>query len=189
MPVLPIHIYGQPVLRKKAKPIKSVDPDLVGFVESMFETMTNAHGIGLAANQVGILRRVIVVDLSGMEDMKDFKPLVLINPEVGAESGSCVMEEGCLSIPEVRDEVERPEEIRVRFRDLEFKEHEMVAEDLLARVILHEIDHLNGVLFIDRIGTTKQKLLTGRLNKLVRGEVEATYPVVTHMHPSVEFEK
>jgi peptide deformylase len=93
------------------------------------------------------------------------------------------MEEGCLSIPDIREEVERPELIRVRFKDLEFRDHEIEAGGILARVILHEIDHLNGVLFIDRLGAVRRKLLRGRLNKLRRGEYEVNYPVAS---PSVE---
>jgi peptide deformylase len=101
----------------------------------------------------------------------------MLNPDVLREEGSWVMEEGCLSIPEIREEVERPETIRVRFKDLEFRDHEIEASGILGRVILHEIDHLNGVLFIDRLGAVKRKLLRGRLNKIRRGEFEVSYPV------------
>jgi peptide deformylase len=172
-------VYDQPVLRKKAKPVKHIDGEVRRLTENMLETMHQASGIGLAANQVGILQRVIVVDLSGMEDSPDFTPLAMVNPEVIAEEGSWVMEEGCLSIPDIREEVERADRIRVRYRDAEDRECEMEADGLLGRVILHEIDHLDGVLFIDRIGAVKKKLLRGRLNKIRRGEVEVTYPIVT----------
>lgn len=184
MSVLPIYLYSQPVLRKKAKQVNRVDTDLVQFVEDMFETMHKAGGIGLAANQVGSLQRVIVVDVSDMEETQDVKPIVMINPVVVQEQGLWKMEEGCLSIPEIRDEVERAETIRVKFRDLEFKEQEIEAAGILARVILHEIDHLNGVLFVDYLGTAKQKLLRGRLNKIRRGEVEVSYPVVAETVPA-----
>jgi peptide deformylase len=178
--ILPIYIYNQSVLRKKAKPIRQADDSLKRLAGDMLETMHQASGIGLAANQVGSLQRVIVVDLSGMEEYPGFRPLAMLNPEVVSEEGSWVMEEGCLSIPDIREEVERAEKIRVRFRDLEYNQGEMEADGMLARVILHEIDHLDGILFIDHIGAVKRKLLRGRLNKLDRGEVEVNYPVVTN---------
>lgn len=181
--VLPIYIYEQSVLRKRAKPIKRPDTHLARIAEDMLETMHKANGIGLAANQVGLLQRIIVVDLSGTEEHKDFVPLVMVNPEVVEESGRITMEEGCLSIPDIREEVDRAERIAVRFRDLEFVEQTLEADDLLARVILHEIDHLDGVLFVDRIGAVKRKLLRGRLNKLRRGEFEVGYPVVAEAEP------
>ena len=184
--VLPIYTYGQQVLKKKAKPVHGVDERLRRFAEDMFETMHNSHGIGLAANQVGALERVIVVDISEMEEVKDLpegapgkSPMVLFNPEVISEQGSWIMEEGCLSIPEIREEVERAEAIRVRYRDSEYVQCELQADGLLGRVLLHEIDHLDGILFIDRLNLVTRKLLRGRLNKIRRGEVEVMYPVVT----------
>jgi peptide deformylase len=179
MSQLPIYIYDDPLLRRKARAVREVDPELRKLAEDMMETMRSAHGIGLAANQVGSLQRIIVVDVSGMEETPDVPPLVLINPEVVHEEGSWTMEEGCLSIPDIREEVERPELVRVRFKDLDFKDHEIEAGGILSRVILHELDHLNGVLFIDRLGAVKRKLLRGRLNKIRRGEYEAAYPVAS----------
>lgn len=185
MSVLPIYTYGQQVLKKKARPVRAVDDHLRRFADDMFETMYNSHGIGLAANQVGALDRVIVVDISDMEEMQNLPdgvpgktPLVLLNPEVVSEQDSWIMEEGCLSIPEIREEVERAETIRVRYRDIDFAQRELDAYGLLGRVLLHEIDHLNGILFIDRLNIVKRKLLRGRLNKIRRGEVEVMYPVV-----------
>lgn len=186
MAIVPIYLYDQPVLRKKAKPIRAVDEDLVRLAVDMLETMHQANGIGLAANQVGSLYRIIVVDLSGMEDAGDAKPLVLLNPEVVSEAGTWVLEEGCLSIPDIREEVERAEQIRVKFRDLENREQILDADGMLGRVILHEIDHLNGVLFFDHLNAVKRKLLRGRLNKIRRGEVEVHYPVVTSDGSSVK---
>ena len=176
MPVLPIYLYGQPVLRKKARPVRAVTAEIHQTVEDMFATMRNAHGIGLAANQVGLLQRIIVVDISEMEEGEGVPPLVLLNPEVVDEEGKWTMEEGCLSIPEIRGDVERAETVRVRYRDLDFQEMEVTADGILSRVLLHEIDHINGVLFIDRIGAVALKALKGRLNKVVRGESEVTYP-------------
>jgi len=179
------------VLRKKAKLVQHLDQSLVKFVEDMFETMHNAKGVGLAANQVGSLQRAIVVDVSTMGEGEEYpiaapdrRPIALINPEVVLEQGKWIVEEGCLSIPDVREEVERVETVRVRYKDLEFKDQEIEASGMLARVILHEIDHLNGVLFFDRIGIVKRKLLRGRLNKIARGEIEVSYPIVSSTHVS-----
>lgn len=179
MSVLPIYTIDQPVLRKKARPVRKTDESLVTLAADMIETMRKANGIGLAANQVGSLHRIIVVDLSGMEETRDFTPMVLINPEVYQEEGKLLMEEGCLSIPDVREEVERAEQIRVRYKDLEFKDHDDFADGLLARVILHETDHLDGILFFDHLNALKRKLLRGRLNKIRKGEIEVNYPIVS----------
>ncbi len=196
MAILPIHTYGQPVLRKRAKPVHKLDSELKKLVDDMFETMYHAGGIGLAATQVGSLARVIVVDISDVDGKPhegvgeaaraadrtsgEVSKLVLINPELVSSAGLWTMEEGCLSIPDIRDEVERVENVRVRCRDAEFNEMEIEASGLLGRVLLHEIDHLNGILFIDRLGVVKRKLLKGRLNKILRGEVETKYPVVSN---------
>jgi peptide deformylase len=102
----------------------------------------------------------------------------MINPEILFEEGEFTMEEGCLSLPGLREEVNRPERIRLRYCDINFREHEIIAEGTLSRVVQHEIDHLNGVLFVDHLSAVKRKLLRGRLNKMVRGEIEADYPVV-----------
>jgi peptide deformylase len=177
MAQLPMFMYDDPVLRRKAKPVRQVDDDLRRLAVDMMETMHLAHGIGLAANQVGSLQRIIVVDVSDMEETPDVPPLVMLNPEVLREEGAWIMEEGCLSIPDIREEVERPELVRVGFKDLDFKDHEIETQGILSRVILHEMDHLNGVLFIDRLGAVKRKLLRGRLNKIRRGEYEVSYPV------------
>lgn len=183
MSVLPVYIYDDPVLRKKAKAIRGADENITTLARDMFETMHKAGGVGLAANQVGSLHRIIVVDISVMEETKEVAPIALLNPEVVQEDGLWLIEEGCLSIPGIREEVERAEKIRVRYRDLEFKDQLLEADGLMARVILHEIDHLNGVLFIDHIGAVRRKLLRGRLNKLRRGEVEVDYPIVSNGVP------
>ncbi len=179
MAVLPIYLDGTEPLRKKAKPISKIDDSTLQFIMDMFETMHKADGIGLAANQVGVLKRIIVVDISCLEDYKDVKPFALINPEVVSEEGKCVMEEGCLSVPEVRGEVERPKRIVVNYKDTNFKEQQIVAEDLLARVILHELDHLNGVLFIDYLPKSKKLEFKEAIEKIQNGDVTTKYPVVT----------
>jgi peptide deformylase len=175
-------------LRKKAKPVRRVDDALIRFIEDMFDTMHSAGGIGLAANQVGSLDRVLVVDVSEMEETKDLKPMVLLNAELASEIGALQMEEGCLSIPDIRSEVERAEKVLVRYKDLEFKDQQLEASGLLARVIMHEIDHLNGVLFIDHIASEEVKLLRGRLNKIRRGECEVKYPIVAESLPTAKVE-
>ncbi|MBI1805746.1 MAG: peptide deformylase [Ignavibacteria bacterium] len=185
MSVLPIYTYGAPVLRKKARPVKQVTDEIVKLVVDMFETMHKANGIGLAANQVGSPVRVIVIDVSEMEEMKDVKPLTLINPQIVHQTGMWVMEEGCLSIPEVRDDVERAESITLRYKDSNFHDLELEVGGMLARVILHEIDHLNGVLFIDHLSPEKKKIHADRLKQIQRGEMEVSYPVTTAVDVTV----
>ena len=142
MAILPVYLYGQPDLRKKAKPIREVDDGLRRTVEEMFETMHAAQGIGLAGNQIGLLKRVLVIDIRGIEGEEEVPPIVLVNPEVIEEKGNWRMEEGCLSIPEVREEVERAKSVRIAYKDIDFQSNEIEAEGLLGRVLLHEIDHL-----------------------------------------------
>ncbi len=185
MAVLPIYTYGAPILRKKAHPVKAVNNDILTLVMDMFQTMRNAGGIGLAATQVGNLHRVITVDISESEGMKDVKPLALINPVVLESVGRWSVEEGCLSIPDVRDEVERAGRIRVRYRDSSDREVELEAEGLLARVILHEIDHLDGVLFLDHLSTERKKNHREQLKQIQRGEMDVAYPVVTAVDVAV----
>ena len=194
MSILPIYLFGTGVLKKTAKPIESMDDSTVKLIYNMFETMHEANGLGLAATQVGDLRRIITIDISDVTEpsaegeTEDTlhptspnlpKTLALINPEILSEEGKWSMEEGCLSLPNLRGEVERAEKIHVRFYDAEFKEQELFADGLLARVILHELDHLNGILFVDRVTKTKRSMLLPKLRKIRKGEVEVDYPVVT----------
>ncbi|MBN1398646.1 MAG: peptide deformylase [Bacteroidetes bacterium] len=194
MSILPIYIFGTEVLKKKAQPVDKMDDSLVKLICDMFETMRKANGIGLATNQVGDLRRVITIDISDVSEpnaegeMEDAahptspdlpRTLAIINPEIIEETGSWPMEEGCLSLPGIRGAVERSEKVRIRFRDGEFKERELLIDGLLARVFLHEYDHLNGVLFVDRINKAKRSLLLPKLRKLRKGEIETDYPAIT----------
>ena len=192
MALLPIYLYGSDVLRQKAKPVKDLDNDAIKLIYDLLETMYKSNGIGLAATQVGSMKRVVVVDVTPTEEDKEDggreespveasqpKKLVLINPEVLDRSGSWTMEEGCLSIPDVRADVDRPETVRIRFRNANFEENIMEVTGLLARVILHEIDHLDGVLFIDYLSSAKRTLLRSKLKKIKKGEVETSYPIVT----------
>jgi peptide deformylase len=179
MAILPIYTDGSPLLREKAKPVKQLTDNVIAVIINMFETMRKANGIGLAANQVGILKRIIVVDVSEMEGLEDIKPIALINPEVIEKNGSCVLEEGCLSVPGIHENVERAKSITVRYKDTNFKTIELEANDTLARVILHEIDHLNGVLFIDYLSPDQKKLYEEDLQKIRQGEIDVDYPVIT----------
>lgn len=200
--VLPIYTYGTRVLRRKVKPVARIDEELIELIMNMFDTMHAANGIGLAANQVGELQRVIVIDISDVDEesirergstrqehttnleeskepKKNHPPIVLINPEVLSSEGIWQIEEGCLSIPNVRDQVERAEKIRIRYKNTNFRDIELEADSLLARVILHEIDHLNGVLFIDHLSNEKRKVHKEQLRKIQRGEIEVEYSVMT----------
>lgn len=177
MSILPIYLCSSDILRKKAKPVTAITNEIIELVMDMFETMHNAQGIGLAANQVGRLYQIIVVDVSQLEEAKHIKPIVLINPEIISRKGRCVMEEGCLSIPTIRSEIERAERITVRYRDMNFKQQELQADDILARVILHEYDHLQGVLFLDYLSSGQLKQFKEKLQQIQTGEIEVGYPI------------
>lgn len=148
MALLNIREDGDPILRKISKEVKEITPRIKELVEDMTETMNHAYGVGLAAPQVGILKRVILVDISTDEEEDDLH--VFINPEITYTEGKCNGSEGCLSVPGIFGTVDRPEKIRVRYLDINGQEMEMEAEDFLARAICHEVDHLNGILFTDK---------------------------------------
>lgn len=185
--ILPIHIYPDPVLRSPTDDVEADSPELQLLIDNMIETMHGASGIGLAAPQVGTSTRVFVVDLSALiEDMDEAEqstlppqPMVFINPEIVDESHElCEFEEGCLSIPDIRDAVERPEKIQVRYLDRDFQMAELSLSGLLARVVQHEYDHLEGILFVDRISPFKRRLLRRRLREMAKGEVDVEYPIL-----------
>jgi peptide deformylase len=150
--ILDLRVLGDPVLRQETKPVASVTDDLRRLIDDMFETMHAAKGIGLAAPQVGRLERIAVVDVEGGK-----QPIALVNPEIVSSEGSAKAEEGCLSIPEVFGDVERPANVVVRALDRNGKQFEMPASDLLARCFQHEIDHLHGKLFIDYLSVLKRR--------------------------------
>lgn len=176
--VYPIVGYGSPVLRKKADPFTEGDnTDLKELSENMFETMYNANGVGLAGPQIGLSKRIFVVDAEPLdeEELKGFKK-VFINAEKIEETGEeWDFEEGCLSIPNIRGDVSRPERIKLRYFDENMKEHEEVFEGLAARVIQHEYDHIEGILFTDMISPLKKRLLQNKLNKIIKGRVKVDY--------------
>jgi len=164
--IYPIVKYGDPVLEKPAEPVTEFGDDLRKLVDDMFESMYAAHGVGLAAPQIGISRRIAVVDVTFKEDPN--AKLVLINPEIIHTEGKQTQNEGCLSIPEFRESVTRPKKVTVRAQDLEGKIFEHTGEELLARALMHETDHLNGKLYIHRISGLKRDLIKRRIRKLVR---------------------
>lgn len=165
---LSILVYGNQTLRKRARPVTVVTPDLQRLADEMLESMYESNGIGLAAPQVGESVRLIVVDVSGGEG-KEKRPLVLFNPEILSSKGEAVAEEGCLSVPGVWADVTRPEIITLRAMNREGELFELKGiEGILARCIQHEIDHLEGVLFVDKISSTDRLLNEAKLKKMAR---------------------
>jgi len=163
MAVRKIVRFGHPVLHRRADPVLEINEEIITLARDMVETMHLAPGIGLAAPQLGIGQRLITVDLSVGE--KPDELIILVNPEILEEEGETVEEEGCLSVPEIREKVVRPGWVLVRGLTLEGKEVEIEARNLLARVFSHEIDHLEGRLFIDRLSPLKRSLIRRRLKK------------------------
>jgi peptide deformylase len=158
-------------LRLKSEPIKRIDAGIRKLVDDLFETMYHAPGIGLAAIQIGVAKRVFTTDLSKKDE--EHRPQVLINPEVTWKSEEkSGYEEGCLSIPEIYEEVERPSQVKVKYLDLDGNEHEIEAAGLLATCLQHEIDHINGVLFIDHISKLKRDRIVKKFTKAAK-KVEA----------------
>ncbi len=154
-------------LRQVSEPVKKVDAGIRKLVDDMFETMYKAPGIGLAAIQIGVAKRVVTMDLSKKED--DHKPQVFINPElVWKSDNTATREEGCLSIPDYYEEVERPAEVKVKYQDLDGKTHEIEATGLMATCLQHEIDHTNGVLFIDYLSKLKRDRITKKFTKAAK---------------------
>lgn len=182
MAILPIVTYNDPVLRQKAKPVKEDSEELQELITSMFETMYNANGVGLAAPQVGKTIRLFVMDVDIMTaetDSTDLGPLALINPDIVEKSDEIVkMEEGCLSIPEVRDEIARSEHIVVSYLDRFFETRQMECSGWVSRVIQHEYDHLQGTLFLDHLSAFRRRLHRSKLNKIESGLFETDYPLL-----------
>jgi peptide deformylase len=170
--IYPIVKYGQPVLEKRGEDITEFDtPELHQLVEDMFESMYAAKGVGLAAPQIGVAKRLAVIDITTGEDPA--QKIVLINPQIVKTEGSQKSEEGCLSLPTFREQVVRPLKVTVVARDAQGKEFEMAGDDLLARALLHETDHLNGKLYISHISALKRDLIRRKVRKLQKaGEWE-----------------
>lgn len=164
--IYPIVKYGDPVLERTAAPVTAFDAELRKLIEDMFESMYAAHGVGLAAPQIGISRRIAVIDVTFKEDPA--QKIVLINPEIIHKEGHQRSNEGCLSLPEFREKVARPNRVTVRAQDVHGKTFERTGEELLARAFLHETDHLNGKLFISHISALKRDLIKRKIRKLAR---------------------
>jgi peptide deformylase len=178
MAILPIYTYDAKVLREKTNDLLAPDPEVTRLITDMLETMHAANGIGLAANQVGKGHSLFVVDLSASEDYPDASPMAFINPQIFDDfDADIALEEGCLSVPNLREEVVRPERIAIRFLDANFEPQELVANGILARVIQHEYDHLNGVFFTDRLKGLRKKLIQPALKRIIKGDVEADYKI------------
>lgn len=182
MAILPIVTYDDDILKKKAEPVEELTEEVSILIEDMFETMYNSDGVGLAAPQVGRLLRIFVADAGPMakdEEQPLHGPIAMINPEIVFKSDEEVeMEEGCLSIPGVNASIKRPENIRVSYRDEEFEPETLEVDGWLARVIQHEYDHLDGILFLDHLSMFKRKLLGGKLKEIAEGQKETEYPLV-----------
>lgn len=190
--ILPIHVYGDPILRQPGEDVSEDSEELQQLIDDMIETMLGASGIGLAAPQVGRSLRLFVINLAAVrkeateeelqelglpqDDERDI--LVVINPEIVDESEEdCDYEEGCLSIPGLTEMVTRAERVHMRYLDRTFDERAIEAGGLLARVLLHEYDHLEGVLFVDRLSTLRRRFLKRQLREMKKGKVEAEYPL------------
>lgn len=164
---LQLRYYGDPVLRKRAEPVQEITEAEIKLAEDMLKTLyATGNGIGLAATQVGVLKRFLVVDIGSDDEEDEFDPLLLFNPEILSAEGESVAEEGCLSIPDIRADVKRPEKIAVKAVTINKNEIQFEAVGLMSRVLQHEIDHLNGTLFIDRISGLKRQLLRDELKKI-----------------------
>ena len=173
----PIVAYGDPILKQRARPVDAAETDVRQLIDDMFETMYAAAGVGLAAPQIGVGLRVFVVDAEPMDEdaLKGFKR-VFINPEKVAEQGEAwAYEEGCLSIPGIREDVQRPARVTLRYLDADGQSHTETFEGLAARVIQHEYDHLEGVLFTDHLKPFKRRLLSSKLTNISRGRTDAEY--------------
>lgn len=178
MSIIPITVYGDKILRQKAQDVNAVSDELIKKIKDMFDTMHNARGIGLAANQVGFRDSLFIIDLKGVEGYEKVKPVAMINPKILLHSDEKVIaEEGCLSLPSLAAEVERSKSVKVRYLDSDENEKEIEVDDLFARVILHEYDHLIGKMIPDRVADEVKKRLADDLELIKNREVEVEYPI------------
>lgn len=184
--ILPIVAYGDPVLKRKAKEISKDYPNLESLLENMFETMYGAYGVGLAAPQIGLPIRIFLVDTEPFSEdehfspeekaqLKDFKR-VFINAKILEEAGDeWTFNEGCLSIPDVREDVFRKPTVTVEYYDENFEKHTETFDGLIARVIQHEYDHIEGILFTDKLSSLKKRLIKGKLSNISKGKINVDY--------------
>lgn len=184
--ILPIYIYGQPVLRKVAEDITPDYPGLKEMIPNMFATLTESEGVGLAAPQIGLAIRVVVIDLDVLsDDLPEYKGFrkAYINPhiiEYDDDSKKETMEEGCLSIPAIHESVTRPTRIHVQYMDEDFNQHDEWVEGYLARVMQHEFDHLEGIMFIDRLSPLRKQLIKSKLRAILQGRFRCGYRTKVH---------
>ena len=182
--ILPVYLYGHHVLRKETKDIDTSYPNLNELIDNMYETMYNADGVGLAAPQVGLEDRIFIIDLSPLADeenpeYKDLKK-VFINARITNRTGDMVLhEEGCLSIPGIHESVARQDSIEIEYLDENFEPHTKTYTGFTARVIQHEYDHIEGVLFIDHISAIRKRLIKTKLSNMVKGKISCHYKVRT----------
>jgi len=177
--IYPVTVFGDPVLRKKAEPITKDFQDLKGFIQNMFDTMYNSDGVGLAAPQVGQAIRIFVID-SEIDDEDELPGIkkAFINPEILEKSGDeWVMNEGCLSLPEIREDVLRPETVKIKYFDEEFNEYIETYSGFTSRVIQHEYDHLEGVMFVDYLNPLRKRILKSKLSAISKGKVIPKYRI------------
>jgi len=178
MSILPIYTYDHPILRRKLRPVEEITDEVVRLALDMHATMKNAEGVGLAANQVGVDLAIAVIDIHDTDGNEASAPMTLINPVIEAFSDETESsEEGCLSLPDLRADVLRSTGIQVRFYDTAMREHVMEAGNFLARVMQHEIDHLNGIYFFDRLKPMRRAMMKRRLLDIKRGDIETDYPL------------
>lgn len=178
---LPVYLYGCPVLRETAKDITPDRPDLKKLVDDMFTCMYQSEGVGLAAPQIGLSERLVVIDADVVSDTFPEckgRKLCLINPEIEILDGEPVSRpEGCLSLPGISEEVKRVEHIRLRWLDEDFNEHEEEMSGFLSRIVQHEVDHLYGKLYIDHISPLRKQFIRGKLHSIISGKTRCDYPV------------
>ena len=182
--VLPVYIYGHPVLRAENATVTPDYPNLAALIQNMKDTMYASDGIGIAAPQVGVNARIVYIDVNVLaDDMPELKDvnMVLINPEITVDPDAKIVsrEEGCLSVPGIHENVDRPDKIHLRYTDENFVTHERDIEGFLARVVQHECDHLEATLFVDRISPIRKQLVKARLNNMAKGKVNCAYSTVT----------
>lgn len=177
--IYPVTVFGDPILRKKAGPITKDFEDLKGFIQNMFETMYSSDGVGLAAPQVGQSVRIFILDTTtDEEDEPAGIKKAFINPEIIEKSGDeWVLNEGCLSLPEIREDVLRPETVRIRYFDEDFNEHEEIYCGFSSRVIQHEYDHLEGIMFVDYLTPLKRRILKSKLTAISKGKIQPKYRI------------
>jgi peptide deformylase len=178
--IYPIVAYGDPVLKAQAQDIPQDSAELKKLIEDMYDTMYNAHGVGLAAPQIGKSIRLFVIDSAPFEEDEEKKATAVkkafINPQIIREEGEeWAFEEGCLSIPGIREDIYRPAIVTIRYVDENWQEKEEVYDGLVARIIQHEYDHIEGILFTDHLSGFKKRLIKSKLTKITRGDVDADY--------------